>query len=639
MTIDTAETFVSTREAAHLLGISKASVTNWVKHGYLTPLKRNSFSYTEVMALKDRIMAGTVQRLNKRANKSQSGKTFLPEELMINKRDKAEISRVIHYILAQNIHGETALFLLAINLLQKKQLLPHNIPLNQIRSGVFTIPGMRNLLKDLGDWHRNLPRNVFTEKAFLLLDFDLAEQQDLLGIIYQSIIKEGNKATRGSYYTPYPVVEQIARETRGNDFTLLDPCCGTGQFLLAFAGNTNNPSGLYGIDTDPIAVRIAKINLFLQFPETDFMPAVYCGDALLGEWNLPRFDVIATNPPWGYHFTPGTLHALEEHFPVIRSGESFSYFLVQGINLLSAKGKLVYLLPEAILNVKTHEDIREYILTNSRLCGIRYLKKRFTNVFSPVIMLELDKQKRGKKTIIRKKQGSPFKIDSSRFASNPGKIFDVHMETMDEELITRIYRKKHITLKDGADWALGIVTGDNARYVHAEKQGFAREAVYKGRDIKPFGFLPPSGYISFKPSLYQQVAPEGKYRAKEKLIYKFISHRLVFAHDTEQRLTLNSANILIPMLPDYPVKVILGLFNSTLYQFIFQKKFNAIKVLRSHLEQLPLPLMEATLMEQILHRVDQILQGENTFPQLDELTFSFFGISRDEQDYIRRNIK
>jgi hypothetical protein len=57
------------------------------------------------------------------------------------------------------------------------------------------------------------------------------------------------------------------------------------------------------------------------------------------------------------------------------------------------------------------------------------------------------------------------------------------------------------------------------------------------------------------------------------LIYRFISKYLVFAYDDKQKLTLNSANIVIPKTDDYPIKVIAALFNSSLYQFIFQKKF------------------------------------------------------------------
>ena len=123
----------------------------------------------------------------------------------------------------------------------------------------------------------------------------------------------------------------------------------------------------------------------------------------------------------------------------------------------------------------------------------------------------------------------------------------------------KIYKTNHVTLKGKASWALGIVTGNNKKFITFKRSpGF--EPIYRGKDVKRFVLSSPSCYIRFRPHYFQQVAPEEKYRAKEKLIYRFISRNLKFAYDNCQSLTLNSANILIPKLPNYPVKVILALF-------------------------------------------------------------------------------
>lgn len=143
-------------------------------------------------------------------------------------------------------------------------------------------------------------------------------------------------------------------------------------------------------------------------------------------------------------------------------------------------------------------------------------------------------------------------------------------------------------------------------------------------------------YIRFVPEKFQQVAPIEKYRAKEKLIYKFISKFLVFAYDDKQRLTLNSANILIPKIPNYSIKIIAALFNSSLYQFIFQKKFSSIKVLRNHIEQLPLPLWDKKTFSEIIKLTDKIIKDENNFGELDNYIIDRFGFSEEEKEYIMR---
>lgn len=118
------------------------------------------------------------------------------------------------------------------------------------------------------------------------------------------------------------------------------------------------------------------------------------------------------------------------------------------------------------------------------------------------------------------------------------------------------------------------------------------------------------------------------------MIYRFISDKLVFAYDDKQKLTLNSANILIPTITNYPVKVVLALFNSSLYQFIYSKKFNTIKVLRGNLEELPLPIFSEKIYNKIVKLVDEIILSGKTNAELDLLIFKLLDISESEQKYI-----
>ena len=152
--------------------------------------------------------------------------------------------------------------------------------------------------------------------------------------------------------------------------------------------------------------------------------------------------------------------------------------------------------------------------------------------------------------------------------------------------------------------------------------------------MKKFVLNTPSRYIRFQPDKFQQAAKEEKYRAKEKLIYRFISKNLVFAYDNSKSLTLNSANTLIPEIPDYPIKVIAALFNSSLYQFLFQKKFSSIKVLRNHIEDLPLPLWNKKTFSKIIQMVDKIIKNQNSFQDLDDYLMKRFPLSKKERKHI-----
>ena len=151
-----------------------------------------------------------------------------------------------------------------------------------------------------------------------------------------------------------------------------------------------------------------------------------------------------------------------------------------------------------------------------------------------------------------------------------------------------IFARSHITLKGRAKWALGIVTGNNKKFVQADPcQGYV--AAFKGSDIGRDGLKSPSAFIPEDTSQYQQVAPLQMYKCHEKLIYKFISDRLVFFLDNQQRFVLNSANVVVPD-SSFPIslKYLCDLLNGDFYNWIFRSVFSTHKVLRGDLESLPL---------------------------------------------------
>ena len=59
-------------------------------------------------------------------------------------------------------------------------------------------------------------------------------EDDVLGFIYQSLITEGERNITGQYYTCENVVKYIVDDkVLSDNETFLDPCCGSGAFLMA----------------------------------------------------------------------------------------------------------------------------------------------------------------------------------------------------------------------------------------------------------------------------------------------------------------------------------------------------------------------------------------------------------------------
>lgn len=639
------EAVLNIESTATFFGISTATVRNWVKCGYLKTLDKNTkyfFHKSDVENVKLKILNGDLEKLNKRANKAKADRTFIPEEYIQDKIGFGELNSIIEFIKDNNIDLFLALLLVSLNLLKKEKILLEVNIQDVIQKKDLSFAN-KQIKEEIKSWLLEIEKERIKEKFSFLLDCDIPQQRDILGFLYQSLLLEGQKSQSGSYYTPSRIVDEIITEYVKKDSKVLDPCCGTGQFLLAFSDVVENPANIYGIDFDEIAVRIARLNILIKFKDKDFAPNIVCKNTLfdignydlfsLNDENIRDFDVIATNPPWGIHFSKGDIEKLKEFYPAVTSLESFSYFLKKSIDLLCNDGAISFILPESILNVKIHKDIRGIILKNSQVEKIVYLGRVFKNVFTPVIRLDLKKNKKKNDEMQIYKEDKKYDVKQTRWLNNQDFIFDIHASGFDAEIIDKIYYAKHTTLENKADWALGIVTGDNKKFIVGEqKSGF--EPIYKGKDVKKFILGNPSNYIQFAPEKFQQVAPTGKYRVKEKLIYRFISKNLIFAYDNQQKLTLNSANIVIPKIPDYPIKVISALFNSSLFQFIFQKKFSSIKVLRSHIEQMPLPLWDNKTFSEIIESVDETMKDENNFKKLDNYIMDKFTLSTKEKNYI-----
>ena len=112
------ETLFTQKEAAHYLNISTTSITNWIRHGYLTSYQ-NQFQKNELEKLKNKIELGEINRLNKRANKSKSKGKFIPDEYISSRESVTKVQEIVTYINENHIKVDQAIFLLALNLFRK----------------------------------------------------------------------------------------------------------------------------------------------------------------------------------------------------------------------------------------------------------------------------------------------------------------------------------------------------------------------------------------------------------------------------------------------------------------------------------------------------------------------------------------
>lgn len=437
-------------------------------------------------------------------------------------------------------------------------------------------------------------------------------QFDLLGSAYQFLNSKKENLEKGTFYTSKEIATEFVRDL---DFSsrqvIFDPSCGSGSFLFNSKAKADQ---IYGVDFDPIAIMIAKFNYFIKFPKAP-APKLYCQDFF--EWFRSHkdltFDYVIGNPPYGANLDLAKIPT--KH---ITSGESFSYFIEFSYKLLKKSGVLKFLLPESILNVKRHTDIRDYILDRTNLRKIKRYSKKFTGVMSDVYMIELDHSKSSKMLFVN---GTTTSIPKDIFKNFNNHIF-VHLTEQDIAIIEKVNKlKKHDLSK--SVFGLGVVTGDNKSKLFRKKVTCS-EHIYTGKEVEKYYLTPPKNYLVFDRNNLQQVAPEEIYRAPKKLVYKTINKYLKVALDTSKSLTSNSANIIIPKVQSLDIYSVLAFLNSDLYSYLHIKLFGGVnKIAKESLMSLPLPGM-----------------SEEKIRTLNELTKAAIkhGSDFNLQDYINKQI-
>lgn len=552
------------------------------------------------------------ERLTTRANKRKSKKRVLPLEYFINKHNVSFVQKVLDYIDDNRLDIMSAIFSLGISLLK--------------REGLYEKQHVATVLSEYADIR------IIDELVAVNLPND---EFDILGLLYQSYLQEGKKNIIGSYYTPQKIAHNITKNfTFSNGELFFDPCCGSGAFLLSVAAK--NPNQIYGVDNDKVAVLISKINLLLKYRNVDFIPQIYCFDYLMGYSVIQQhpvfertFDYIATNPPWG---------AMDYNYSLIytiTSKETFSYFFVKAYEQLKENGTIRFLFPEAILNVKVHKDIRKFILDTDRVVGITIYDDMFSGVTTKYIDIECGKGA-VKDMFYVYSGGKKRAVDIKTVYETENLIFNL-LSDYDVSIVRIVKNIGKFSLQNSI-WALGIVTGDNKGKLFPECLA-GMEKIYTGKEIQPYILRPAQNFILYDRANLQQVAKEEIYRAPEKLVYKFISNKLVFAYDDSASLFLNSANILIPAIPSMSTKAVMAFLNSSLYQFLYIKLFGEVKVLKGNLMELPFPEITREENNHLTTLVDQVLSGDNSKREvIEDYIFSIYGLTNDQIAYVRRTV-
>jgi type I restriction enzyme M protein len=269
------------------------------------------------------------------------------------------------------------------------------------------------------DWkNQNHVRAVVAVcRAFQDFSFVRSAKSDLYQLVFYNFANAFKRDESAQFLTPLPVIDFLVKVVNPrNGETLLDPCCGIGDFLsLSYvhaqekdAAWQLDDANIYGVDLDDYMIMLATLNMLLNgdgeaklFQKPDKGPIlskVAEGNPpqlveLLPDYNkagswdtrpdavrLMKFDVVLTNPPFGEDraYRPRTTEdrAIIETYATWGLGGKRDnidlgvVFLENAYRCLKDNGRLGIVLSNSIASISRWREVRKWLIQHMRIVAI-----------------------------------------------------------------------------------------------------------------------------------------------------------------------------------------------------------------------------------------------------------------------------
>jgi type I restriction enzyme M protein len=267
---------------------------------------------------------------------------------------------------------------------------------------------LRNLRKEpglLGDiFTQAMPRfnnPVNLKRLITMIDEEewSALGVDVKGAAFEGLLEksasEGKKGA-GQYFTPRELIKSMVRVMKPDprhdqEFTICDPACGTGGFLMcAYEWLMEETKGAldrklikriktqtyYGQELVPRPRRLALMNLYLHGLETH----IYLGDTIYEPDRGVRYSCILTNPPFG---TKGANQAPERDDFTIETSNKQLNFVQHCSNILKPGGRAAIVLPDNCLFEGKAGEVFEILMQDCNVHTVLRLPRGTFTPYSP----------------------------------------------------------------------------------------------------------------------------------------------------------------------------------------------------------------------------------------------------------------
>ncbi len=368
------------------------------------------------------------------------------------------------------------------------------------------------------------------------------------------------------------------------------------------------------------------------------------------------FAWVVANPPYGAKLTDAYKQSLREWHGSVFYGhpDTYVFFFAFGFTLLGQNGRIGFITPNTYLMGTNTQILRELLLTTGRITQIVDLPSGIwadANVDCALLFLTAD----GDKAQRRSQQTQVYSMDvrdsldklaarewketltqsQAAWTDDPQHVMNIRSNALlqqieascrisigkgavDERKVEKIQRLDNVvTINRGVEPYHSREQGRSGVFIKPQRELKADEQHWKplldssshiGRYEMSWSKTRP--HLNYGKWLYRAYEPV--YYESPKLLYialrnRALKRRLVATYDGNKLYNRHNFNNMIAKTPEYDIKYLLALFNSSLLNYWYARHYDNVNINPEYVKQLPVYAADAATQAEFVTLVDALL--------------------------------